>query len=132
MSDLSDMMLSSYVSLPRYKDPGLLKEDRVQNKLNQGLSNYVSLPRYRDVRQDKWRSNLPIYDITPYRSHSEGEISKVNCGCTFGRLPVNNWMIVLWFIVIMMAIVVLGYTVMNIFSRSTSISMAEYKLVPTK
>jgi hypothetical protein len=35
-------------------------------------------------------------------------------------------MVVLWFIVIMLAVVVVGYAVMNIFSRSTYVSVAEY------
>jgi hypothetical protein len=35
-------------------------------------------------------------------------------------------MVVLWFLVIMLAVVVLGYTVMNVFSRSTYVSVAEF------
>jgi hypothetical protein len=162
-------MLQSYVSLPRYHDPGLLKEDRVQHKLNQGLaSGYVSLPRYHDpgllkedraqhklnqalfeedrrdlshftslqearnvpqrTRSDRWRDNLPIYDVTPelpspYASRLP-PAGHVECGCSYGIMDrMSKWETVLAVIIIIMATIIVGFVAVSIWGKPDVVSM---------
>lgn len=134
MTDLAETMLASsrsgYTSVPRYKNLDISTPRKSKALFDRATQAFRGSPRFRNVKQtppssrkgrDRWHSNMPIYDVTPptiFPTPPPG-IGDLQCSCSYRYLPARGWMIALWFAIIIMSVIVLGYSLVAIFGKVT-------------